>query len=200
MHEAGVIPPVSTPEYFAQFGRTAHLEDPGHAPRLHAAAALLAAAASGGARTLSDLGCGDGGLLSLVQHQFRAAWGYDLTPANVDGCAARGVTAELADVFGADRDRVSVGETAAVTEVLEHIADPHAALAWLSGSAWWLVASSPWNETAQAHDQHHCWAWDMPGYAAMITGAGWAIVRHEELGRFQLVLARTVITEKRLPA
>ena len=140
--------------------------------------------------TVSDLGCGDGGLLSLVQRlDGVAAWGYDFQPSNVAGWAERGVTAHQADVFGADRDAVELGDVVVVTEVLEHLADPHGAVRWIGGHARWLVASSPWGETPESHDDCHAWAWDFAGYADVARHGGFELVRHIPVGQFQLVLA-----------
>jgi hypothetical protein len=189
LFEEGTVPHVSTPEFFAPFPRTPHLEQPDHRPRLLAAAELVRDLAGDQARTLSDLGCGDGGLLSLVQASFTSAWGYDLQPGNAEGWPVRDVTAELLDVFGTGRDRARTGDVATMTEVLEHVADPHGVLRWLAGRSRYLVCSSPANETGDYHGPEHAWAWDMAGYTAMITGAGWAIRRHELCGRYQLVQA-----------
>lgn len=189
----GEIPFVSTLGYFGQQPRAPHLDQPHHVPRLHRAAEFLAQAVSEGARTLSDLGCGDGGLLSLVQGQFSRAWGYDLQPSSTGGWPERGVTATWLDAFGKDRDRVELGDAVAMTEVLEHVADPHGVLAWAheNDGTRWLVASSPFTETPAVHGPEHCWAWDQQGYSRMITAAGWDITRHEECGgMFQVVLAR----------
>ena len=186
----GTVPFVSTLGYFSQQPRAPHLDQPHHVPRMLMAARFLGAIREAGALTFSDLGCGDGGLLSLVQDWFDRSWGYDLQPSSAEGWTERGVTATSLDVFGADRDRVELGDAVAVTEVLEHVADPHGALAWLHAAGpRWLVASSPQNESSLTHGEEHCWAWDKEGYAAMITGAGWGIARHDDCGMFQVVLA-----------
>jgi Methyltransferase domain len=184
----GDIPYVSTAEFHAGRDRAPHLEQPGHRERLLLAASMLQDIASP-ALTFSDLGCGDGGLLSLVQDAFGDAWGYDFCPANAAGWTERGVTATSLDVFGADRDRVRLGDVTAMTEVLEHVADPPAVLAWVRGTSRWLACSSPQNEDDCQHAPEHAWAWDMPGYADLITAAGWVILRHEQAGPYQLILA-----------
>lgn len=187
----GDVPYVSTPEFHRDRERARHLAQPEHRDRLLAAARMIRKAA-GPLGTFSDLGCGDGGLLSLVQDAFHKAWGYDFTPANVQGCKERGVDAAYLDVFGRDRDNVLLGSVVALTEVLEHLADPHGVLKWIHGStsAGTLVCSSPWNENADAHDECHAWAWDSDGYVTMIADAGWRVVEQEHVGRFQLVRAQ----------
>jgi hypothetical protein len=189
----GDVPHVSTAEFHAGRERARHLEQPTHRPRLEAAAAFIASAATihagrtGEKATLSDLGCGDGGLLSLVQDRVDA-WGYDFAPANAEGWPERGVKAEALDVFGADRDRVRFGDITAVTEVLEHIADPHGAVRWIGEHSPWIVASSPWNETPERHDECHAWAFDHAGYRSLIEQGGYRVLRHETVLQFQVIL------------
>lgn len=189
----GDVPHVSTPAFHADRERAAHLEQEAHRPRLVAAAGFVFTASNlhiGRTRTeptLSDLGCGDGGLLSLVQHRMEA-WGYDFAPANATGWAERGVKAEALDVFGADSDQVRFGDITAVTEVLEHIADPHGAVRWIGEHSPFIVASSPWNETPDWHDECHAWAWDTDGYRALIEQGGYRILAHQKVRQFQVVL------------
>lgn len=187
----GDVPHVSTAAFHADRARAPHLEQPGHRRRLLAAAVMVRAAAAelGAPCTFSDVGCGDGGLLSLVQGAFTDAWGYDFCPANTAGWAERGVTAEFLDVF-ADPGRARLGDVTAATEVLEHLADPHGVLVWIRAHSARLVCSSPHGEDNRSHAAEHAWAWDTQGYAAMITGAGWVIGQHELAGPFQVVSAR----------
>ena len=193
------MPPVSTFEFHEHRERAAHLEQPVHRGRLLKAAQFVEAAvglrlgAPGWAPppvTVSDLGCGDGGLLQVVQALPGVeAWGYDFAPANEAGWAERGVRAELLDVFNGDRSKVQVGDVAVMTEVLEHLADPHGAVRWIGETARFLVASSPWPETPEQHDECHSYAWDMEGYRALIEQGGFRILRHEKVSWFQVVLA-----------
>lgn len=190
----GETPYVSTAQFHADRERAPHLEQTWHRPRLELAAEFVRQAAeeTGGA-TVSDLGCGDGGLLSLVQGDVnvRGAWGYDFCPANAAGWTERGVDASALDVFGDGWHRAEIGTVAVMTEVLEHLADPHGILRALrSLGVERLVCSSPWNENSAMHSPEHAWAWNTAGYAAMIQNAGWTILRHEQAGLFQVVLAR----------
>jgi hypothetical protein len=192
----GNVPYVSTAAFHADRERAPHLEQEFHKERLHLAADMVREAVQniGDGATVADFGCGDGGLLSLVQKLpgVGAAWGYDFCPANEAGWAERGVRAYSRDVFGADWPKISMGEVVVMTEVLEHLADPHGALYRLRAEDGpnWLVCSSPWNEHPGSHSPEHAWAWDLPGYAQLITDAGWEIIRHEQAGLFQVVLAR----------
>ncbi len=182
------VPYVSTLAFHRDRERVRHLEEKWSQPRLHKAEEFLRHTATE-VPTWSDLGCGDGGLLSLAQDAFVQAWGYDFTPANVDGWKERGVCAYAMDAFGKDQDRVRLGEAVSLTEVLEHLARPHDVLAWVRQSSKYLVCSSPWNEYPGHSSPEHAWAWDVEGYANLIHGAGWSITRHEQVGLFQVVLA-----------
>jgi hypothetical protein len=187
----GDVPHVSTAEFHRDRPRAPHLDQPSHWPRLHVAGQYIRATAAAGSTTLSDLGCGDGGLLSIVQDAFSGgAWGYDFSPANAAGWAERHVIAYQLDVFGDRWHRVTLGSTVVMTEVLEHLADPHGTLRRVhEGGADHLVCSSPVNENADNHDECHAWAWNMRGYAAMIANAGWSIAEHEVVDPFQVVRA-----------
>jgi hypothetical protein len=184
----GDVPHVSTPEFHANRERAPHLEQPHHQPRLQAAAEMILHCH--GATTFCDLGCGDGGLLSLVQDGFEKAWGYDFQPSNAAGWHERGVDAAYLDVFGQDRDKVLLGGVVACTEVLEHLADPHGVLKWLYDAEFGpyeVVCSSPVNENDRMHDECHAWAWDYAGYEALVEGAGFKVAKHVVVGNFQLI-------------
>jgi 2-polyprenyl-3-methyl-5-hydroxy-6-metoxy-1,4-benzoquinol methylase len=189
------VPQVSTFAFHRDRERAPHLEQPAHQGRLYRAAdfvALAVAELGGEDIRISDLGCGDGGLLSLIKGlPGTKSWGYDFAPANAAGWKERGVTARALDVFGQDWDQVQTGHVVVMTEVLEHLADPHGVLRRLHTPEGprRLVCSSPWNESPGMHDACHAWAWDLEGYTALLQQAGWTIDRHEQTGMFQVVLA-----------
>lgn len=197
----GETPHVSTAAFHAHRERAPHLEQAVHQPRLHKAAEYVRRAVFQHLRDcpgtreciphpVSDLGCGDGGLLSLIAMEGRiAAWGYDFQPSNRAGWDQRSVDAMALDVFGEDRNKVVFGLTTVTTEVLEHLADPHGVVRWIGEHSRYLVASSPWNESPASHDECHCWAWDQTGYRALIEQGGFTILRHETVGQFQVILA-----------
>lgn len=191
----GEIPHVSTPEFHQHRERAPHLEQEVHRGRMEKAAEFAVqafqghAAGVGGDVTLSDLGCGDGGLLSLLQGvDGLDSYGYDFQPSNQAGWRERGVRAAQADVFGDERPLVVLGDISVTTEVLEHLADPHGVVRWIGSRSRYLVASSPWNETPESHDECHAWGWDQDGYRALIEQGGFTLVRHETVGQFQVIL------------
>ncbi|MGW0837569.1 methyltransferase domain-containing protein [Streptomyces prunicolor] len=197
----GDTPYVSTPEFHAHRERAPHLEQPAHQGRLNTAHAFIIEALQAHAArkpgsddvTLSDLGCGDGGLLQTLRGVVGlTAWGYDFQPSNQAGWRERAVAAYLRDVLNPENYGLSdivLGDISVTTEVLEHVANPHGAVRWIGQHSRYLVASSPWNETPESHDECHCWAWDQDGYRALIEQGGFTVLRHETVGQFQIVLA-----------
>lgn len=180
----GSVPYVSTAKFHADRERAPHLEQQMHRGRLSRVAHLI--------RTLRpnsvvDLGCGDGGLLSLIKDID--SWGYDFQPSNVDGWTERGVLAVTRDVFQLGAE-VRWGEVAVMTEVLEHIADPHGVVGWVARNSKFIVASSPHSETPERHAEEHAWGWDMPGYLAFFE-PHFTVTHHEPLGWCQILVGRS---------
>lgn len=191
----GDVAEVSTAEYHQDRERAKHLEEDeiGRA-RLELAVKYVTWASEnikstvGRIATASDLGCGDGGLLSLMSDETDA-WGYDFTPANAEGWKERMVKASHLDVFGKDRDSVEFGDITTVTEVLEHLTDPFAAVKWIGENSRYIVASSPWDERPESFTDCHAWAFSKDGYRRLIESGGFHVLAHEEVGRFQVILA-----------
>jgi len=187
------VPFVSTAEFHRDRERAPHLEQGMHIPRLYAAADLVRRVARDDPDLqVSDLGCGDGGLLSLIQNDVKLAWGYDFAPANAAGWVERGVAARSLDVFNTQWDEAVYGDLVVMTEVLEHLADPHGVLKRLHAEdeVQWIVASSPRNETPESHSGEHAWAWDVTGYVTLFEQSGWHVTMHVMPdGYFQVILA-----------
>jgi trans-aconitate methyltransferase len=179
----GTVPEWTTPDWYATMPNSLMADGPTHGPRVRAAADMVTRAAHRvAARTVVDLGAGDGGLLQLLTQTpiYTKAWGYDLQPSHVDHAPTRGVNVQLLDIL-THPEAVDWGEAPRVvvaTEMLEHLLDPHALLRSIpAGST--LVASSPYTETGAQHYVFHAWAWDMGGYRDLMRECGWArIIEH----------------------
>jgi hypothetical protein len=142
----------------------------------HARIAALAAGLDNDAAPVCDLGAGDGALLSLLPKSLREkSWGYDTIMADVAHARrVRGVEVHFRNVrLGLDEDGLALAPVVVLTEVLEHMADPHGFLAKLYArpEVRYVVASSPWNEDTEEHEWNHAWAWDVDGYQEMFWGA-----------------------------
>lgn len=163
-----------------------HIEEADHRDRILTARNLVLQAHEMGAKTTVDLGCGDGGLLQLLKFTPVKAWGYDLMPKNVEHAVkVRGVDARYTDF---NSDDIEYGDVAIMTEVLEHMIDPHKVVRELPSK--FLIASSPYNESDKNHYEFHLWAWDKEGYDNLITQGGYRIVNKiYSAGWSQIVLA-----------
>lgn len=150
--------------------------------------------------TLSDLGCGDGSLLRALDGLGLNVWGYDAGRENVAKAVAGGLDVQRRDIL---TDAVEYGSLVTCCEVVEHLRDPHAFVARLAEHADRIVLSSPSAEDGEWHYVDHTWAWDLKGYADLVTGAGWEVVEQRECDggtnhhfgvvrpqRFQAVYAR----------
>lgn len=189
LFKPGTVPEYTTPEWYSHRDRAPHLEEGLHTGRLLLSAELVNAAIErNGVESVSDMGCGDGGLLSLIRGA--RAWGYDLQPTNVAGARERGVDVRLGSAV--DDDDIEWGDLAVCTEFLEHLVDPHGFLR--AAPSRFVVASSPANESHEYHYPFHTWAWDYDGYEALFAQAGYTLLRQQPEGMFQVVLA---MNEKR---
>lgn len=162
-----------------------HLDRAAHRPRLERCAALVdELVTERKLRTVSDLGCGDGGLLSLLTAP-KEAWGYDVRRASVRG-RRPGTRVLEADIL---TDRLDLGDLVVATEILEHLDDPHGWLGTLRPDVSLILASSPGRDSKAMWDHTHVWAWDPDGYAAMFTGEGYTVEHQEMVGDFQILVA-----------
>lgn len=193
----GDVADVSTFEFHEYRERAPHLEQGVHQGRLRLAADMVREAVDRVETRITDpavvidLGCGDGGLLSLISRlPWVNSFGYDFQPSNVQGWTDRNVNALSFD-FVSGFEHVPDADVYVMTEVLEHLTDPHGFVKKIAarGSKVQLVASSPWTEHATSHDACHAWAWDQDGYKSLMVQAGFNVVRHETEGMFQVLHA-----------
>lgn len=170
------------PEWWRDRPHCDHLGSPtgAHVARLRAAAELAGRAANKVRGYVVDLGAGDGALLSLLPDGLRASsFGYDVINNDIIYAQrARGVelrpTSNLFDDL--DYEHFELGPVVVLTEVLEHMADPHGFLAKLHArpEVRYVVASSPHSETPEEHEWNHAWAWDVESYEEMFNLAGFS--------------------------
>ena len=182
----GDVAPFTDDEFYRDREAAHHLEQGGHTERLQLALDFaLQARDQFQCETFSDLGCGDGGWVQIATQAGLEAWGYDMQPSNIEyGRNVRNVDVRLTNF---ETGTIRYGDCTVLTEVLEHVSDPHGILRDLPSPV--LIASSPFHETDVAHYEFHNWAWDEEGYAAMIKNAGYNIVRHANVWLNQVVLA-----------
>lgn len=134
--------------------------------------------------SVSDLGCGNGGLLELIPTENK--WGYDLQPSNVADAESKGRKVYLRDFVNEDID---VGDIVIMTETLEHLVDPHGFLKKLKDrGAKYIVASTPAYETPDFHAPFHLWVWTEDSFAQIFADAGWTVKNHV-IDHFQFVVA-----------
>jgi hypothetical protein len=198
------------PEWWRYRDHCDHLGSPtgAHVSRLKEAAALAVKAAGPFpalgeiVNPIIDLGAGDGALLELVGRQPHA-WGYEINRADVKYAReVRGVNVRQCNVrkalekggglhLGAPELQASV---VVLTEVLEHMADPHGFLTLLHArpEVRYVVASSPHGETPEAHEWNHAWAWDVDGYEEMFEAAGFEPIEYHRVEWSQLWLFEAV--------
>jgi len=186
---------VSTFEFHEHRERAPHLEQGAHQGRLYKAYDFVREAVDRvetrmeNPAVVVDLGCGDGGLLSLVSRlPFIEASGYDFQPSNSQGWRERNVKGTPLN-FVDEFDKVWNADVYVMTEVLEHLTDPHGFVKKIAERKSQLVASSPFTEHSGSHDECHAWAWDEEGYKQLMWQAGFKVVRHETTGMFQVIHA-----------
>jgi len=182
----GDVAPFTDDEFYRDREAAHHMEQEGHRDRLlKAIEYALIAQREFDCKTFSDLGCGDGGLVLVGGREGLNIWGYDMQPENVKYAQEfRGVDVRLTN-FEKDAD-IKYGDCSIVTEVLEHVSDPHGLVKNLPSRV--IIASSPVWETGDSHYEFHNWAWDREGYAALIKQGGYEIVKHEEVWLSQIIL------------
>lgn len=195
------------PEWWRDRPHCDHLGSPtgAHVARLHAAAQLAARATlldpvpERHTPYVVDLGAGDGALLSLLPEPLRSSsYGYDAIKADVRYAVdVRKVEVHLRNVaraLDAVPFTLPLGPVVVLTEVLEHMADPHGFLRKLHAQdgVRYVVASSPHSETPERHEWNHAWAWNQNGYREMFWNAGFTAVQGQLIEWSQLWLFEAV--------
>ena len=194
----GDVAGVSTFEFHEHRERAPHLEQSVHQGRLgmaadfvHKAVLAVREVVADPARIVKvvDLGCGDGGLLSVIgQDTTVAPVGYDFQPSNIVGWAERGLLHNtFAMNFVEHWPLVIDADVYVITECLEHLTDPHAMVRNIRARNAIIIASSPWTEHPSSHDECHAWAWDPAGYWKLLDDAGFDVVEHDRTGMFQVI-------------
>lgn len=186
--------PVSTFEYHEHRERAPHLEQGVHQGRFSETFSMVERFTElCGTRhiAVADLGCGDGGLVSLLkQAGYAGIRGYDFQPSNAIGWIDRGVAHYCKTMnFIEHWECVPYADLYIATEVLEHLEEPHDLVRKIRARDAALVCSSPWMEHEGNIDASHNWAWDMPGYNKMLIDAGFEVLESTRTGIFQVVLA-----------
>ena len=126
-------------------------------------------------RTVLDPAFGDGSVVEAAYRlwAFELAWLGDASPANVEALRIR---APHSDGLIADVDttlRAYQADVIIMTEILEHLEDPDAALSAARKAGTHLVASSPVEEPVGVNNPEHVWSFGIDGYREMLVGAGW---------------------------
>jgi trans-aconitate methyltransferase len=186
------VPKFHDKAFYATLGMADHINQPGHRERL-----LLTFFEVGkliiceGVNHVADWGAGNGGLLHEIKRMFPqiTSFGYDILPANVEHARnVLGVDVELHDIVN---ERCAMGRITIMSEVLEHLVDPHGMLRKLydMGLADWVIASSPSAETLEHHWDYHLWIWTEQSYRDMFLDAGWRVTKFYEYGGTQFIVA-----------
>jgi len=182
----GDVAPFTDDEFYRDREAAHHMEQEGHRDRLLKALEYAQYAKQElNCKRFSDLGCGDGGLVEEGHARGLHVWGYDMQPLNVKYAQeSRGVDVRLTN-FEKD-DTIEYGDCSILTEVLEHVSDPHGLVKNLPSRV--IIASSPVWETDENHYEFHNYAWDKEGYANLIEQGEYKIIKHEEVWLSQIIL------------
>lgn len=183
----GDVAPFTDDEFYREREAAHHMEQYGHRDRLIAVLDYAEWARDNlGVETFSDMGCGDGGLIQEAnQRNLGPIWGYDMQPSNVEYAQnVRKVDVRWTN-FETDAS-IKYGDCTIMSEVLEHISDPHGAVRNCPSKV--LIASSPFHETDEAHYEFHNWAWDDEGYYNLLEQGGYTVLKQEHAWLSQVIL------------
>lgn len=141
-------------------------------------------------KSITDVGCGDGGLFSII-HDFKSEYiGIDLAEANINYARDQFSDKPNVEFVHEDFTQHPINQTDLVIccETLEHLVDPVKLLKSLPTK--FLIASVPMNETKRKHGKYHLWAWDETEFRGLVKNCGYKIIHTARANqRTQIVLA-----------
>lgn len=182
----GDVAPYTDDEFYRDRAAAHHMEEAGHKERLnHVLEFAIHAKDKLACTTFSDLGCGDGGLVEAAARKGLQIWGYDMQPKNIEYAESHRIADVRLTNFEKD-DTVVYGDCSILSEVLEHVSDPHGLVRNLPSRI--VIASSPYGETDEIHYEFHNWAWDDAGYAELIRQGGYEVYKHDHAWLSQVIL------------
>lgn len=135
-----------------------HAGFPDHIERVAETVSVLdSLAAAVGARSIADLSCGDGAIVSHSSHPWERKILGDLTTT---GPIETGLAAlDHVDVY-------------LCSETLEHVEDPDAVLRLIRSRADYMLLTTPHGENNDVNPEHY-WGWDATDLRSMLSAAGW---------------------------
>ena len=156
--------------------------------------------------TCLEIGCGAGLLTAELAGAFEHVSAIDSCRALID--AAPHLSNAIFYRIDADTGFIPPAPSpycvAFLSEILEHVRDPHKLVANCASAADFIVASSPigetlsdkpfdlsaYDETPEHHEDGsgHIWAWDLEGFASLFKG--FEILRIGMVARFGIVLVK----------
>lgn len=142
-----------------------------------------------GVKKLTDLGCGDGGLLRLLSQTspFIKLKGIDIAEANVNYANKELASLDIKYADFTKMDSIK-SEVIVCCETLEHLDDPKKLLKSLDTK--YIIVSVPMNENAKRNSRYHLWAWNEDEFQKTIKDCGYKIIHTVRVNvRTQIVLA-----------
>lgn len=146
-----------------------------HAARALVTGGLIAWAAP---ETICDPACGDASILEAAYRlrPFKHAHLADASAPQVQSLATSFSFSSNCQDLLLTLEGPPHFDMVVLTEILEHLPDPDAALRLARQKADMLVASSPIGDPEHGGNHEHLWAWDEDGYGEMLREAGWSEV------------------------
>jgi SAM-dependent methyltransferase len=146
-------------------------------------------------RSVTDIGCGDGGLLDHLRRldlRDLELCGYDYSRPCIEYAVSErklaGVVSHLN--FEKNMSMIKNSDCYVCSEVLEHLEFPRDFLKTIRDTKIFkvFVASSPVLEKRGGHYIHHYWAWDDAGYRGMFEDIGYRVLKSIIVDGFQVLL------------